>query len=401
MDFQFYKNLESTSEFEDLSKRKWYTPLPDDWCIAISDVRNSTELIQQGRYRDVNLIGASIIAALSNTLPDLELPYTFSGDGALIAFPATFRNEAEQVLTGCRKLANSYQLNLAAGVIPASLLYKAGYSLLVAKFKPSNYISQASFMGNGIREGEKMIKKESAPINDSEPSMKVDLSGLECRWEPFPADGLAISLIVAATDESLNGQFNTYQAILKSINEIFEDPSESLPIKEKNMVLSFRLSSLWAETKLKCRDSLIQRIIYIFKLMVLQLTGKLFMKFNISTGETHWGDYKPDFIKNSDYRKFNQSLRMIITGNRVMKKRLVEVLEKLYRQKKIIYGLHETASTVSTCYIKEYQNNHIHFIDGAEGGYTKASIDFKKRFKQYMNRNDKFVKSDLYKPETD
>jgi len=34
-----------------------------------------------------------------------------------------------------------------------------------------------------------------------------------------------------------------------------------------------------------------------------------------------------------------------------------------------------------TCYIENMDSNHIHFVDGSDGGYTKASKEFKSKFK--------------------
>jgi hypothetical protein len=106
------------------------------------------------------------------------------------------------------------------------------------------------------------------------------------------------------------------------------------------------------------------------------------MNSNISTSKTDWGDYKPDFIKNSDYRKFSQSLKMIISGSSKMKDELIHFLESYFQDGKLVYGIHVTDSTVTTCFVKEYQRNHIHFIDGTGGGYTKASVGFKRRHKE-------------------
>jgi hypothetical protein len=32
-----------------------------------------------------------------------------------------------------------------------------------------------------------------------------------------------------------------------------------------------------------------------------------------------------------------------------------------------------------TCYVKSYQRNHVHFVDGTDGGYAKASQELKSR----------------------
>ncbi len=213
----------------------------------------------------------------------------------------------------------------------------------------------------------------------------IDLSGLECRWNPFPADELAISLIIDVTEAPIKEQFETYQSVLDGIYQIFDDPTSS-PVKQEEMNLTFQLKNLWSESKLRSKNSLVSRLSYFLKLFILQLTGYVFMNYHISTNGTDWGDYKPDFIKNSDYRKFSQSLKMIVAGTPKMKDELSELLESYYQTGKLVYGIHVTDSTVTTCFVKEYQSNHIHFIDGIGGGYTKASVGFKRRLKELSKK---------------
>lgn len=382
MSVHFYKNLKSTSDFKTLADPGLYTPMPEDWCLAVSDVRDSTNQIKNGRYKDVNLIGASIIAAVSNAVNETELPFSFGGDGAIIAFHKKYLEEIERITAGCRKHAKDvFNLNLAAGVVSVSELYDAGHKVLLAKFKTSDHVSQASFMGDGVLVAEEWVKLRSENNMDFSNSTEIDLSGLECRWNPFPAEELAISLIIDVTEAPIEYQFETYQSVLEGIYQIFDDQASS-PVKEKEMELTFRLRNLWTETKLRSKNSLIYRLSYFLNLIVVQLTGYFFMNYRVSTNKTDWGDYKPDFIKNSDYRKFSQSLKMIITGTPKMKDELATFLESFYQEKKLVYGIHVSDSTVTTCFVKEYQKNHIHFIDGTGGGYTKASVGFKRRLKE-------------------
>ncbi|PKD44815.1 DUF3095 family protein [Rhodohalobacter barkolensis] len=391
MDVHFYKNLDCTGHFLNLAKPEFYTPLPDNWCIAVSDVRNSTREIKNGRFRDVNLNGASLIAAISNAIPETELPFSFGGDGSVIAFPGCYRKKAEEIIKRCRTHAKKhFNLDLAAGIVPISDLYEEGHPLMVAKFQTSEHVNQASFLGNGIIVAEEWVKQNSNEEEYSKADTNVDLSGLECRWNPFPADELAISLIVDVIEPSFNSQFQIYQSVLSKIYQIFDDVHSS-PIKEKDMKLTFRFKNMWSEAKMRSKSEWYNRIRYFIKLIFLQLTGKYFMKYDVSTNKTDWGDYKPDFVKNSDYRKFSQSLKMVITGSLQMKNELEKFLDSLYKQGLLVYGIHVTDSTVTTCYVKEYQSNHIHFIDGTGGGYTMASIDFKKRLNKLQHQKTELV----------
>lgn len=382
MSVHFYRDLKSTDNFKTLADSWLYTPMPDDWCLAVSDVRDSTNQIRNGRYKDVNLIGASIIAAISNSIKETELPFSFGGDGAIIAFPSKFRDEVEKITKGCRKHAKeNFNLNLAAGVIPLSELYEEGHNVLLAKFQTSEHVSQASFMGDGVLVAEEWVKVRSETDMDFSNSTEIDLTGLECRWNPFPADELAISLIIDVAEAPIENQFEIYRSVLDGIYHIFDD-STSSPVKQKEMELTFRLRNLWSETKLRSKNSPLNRLSYFLKLIVRQLMGYFFMNNNVSTNKTDWGDYKSDFIKNSDYRKFSQSLKMIITGSPKMNNELSDLLERYFKEGKLVYGIHVSDSTVTTCFVKEYQKNHIHFIDGTGGGYTKASVGFKRRLKE-------------------
>jgi hypothetical protein len=380
MDIHFYKHLPETDQFSQLAEPKNYTRLPESWCIAISDVRNSTRHVKQGKYRQVNMMGASMIAAVSNELKHLELPFSFSGDGAVIAFPASYKKQVEQVLIGCRIHAKkTFNLNLAAGVIPILSLNRLDAPVYVAKYRLSEHVTQAAFMGSGLIEGERRIKKKSKKITHTTSAHPIDLTGLECRWNPFPANEIAISLIVSAVPPYYKSKLEIYRQVLKRIHLIFEGNEDLNPVRAADMKLSFRPKNLWAETKTRSAASPLKKLHYYLKLYCLQFTGKWLMKLGIKTSETNWFDYKPDFVANSDFRKFESDLIMILTGNRKMKRELTAYLKALYHEGVIVYGLHESSSTITTCYVKKYQSNHIHFIDGSGGGYTRASIDLKKR----------------------
>ncbi|MBP9212666.1 MAG: DUF3095 family protein, partial [Bacteroidetes bacterium] len=62
----FYETLPVVDRFSDLSDDSVYFPLPEDWSVAVTDVKDSTGLIRNGRYKQVNLVGASAIMAVLN-----------------------------------------------------------------------------------------------------------------------------------------------------------------------------------------------------------------------------------------------------------------------------------------------------------------------------------------------
>ena len=52
--------------------------------------------IEAGRYKDVNVIGASIIISVLNAVGEVDLPYTFGGDGAALLVPESVLPDARR-----------------------------------------------------------------------------------------------------------------------------------------------------------------------------------------------------------------------------------------------------------------------------------------------------------------
>ena len=87
----FYKRVPAFDDFEGFTDPSRYQTLPADWRVVIADIRGSTKAIAEGRYKDVNMMGAACITAVLNALkqfdPVPDVPYVFGGDGATFAVP--------------------------------------------------------------------------------------------------------------------------------------------------------------------------------------------------------------------------------------------------------------------------------------------------------------------------
>ena len=55
----FYNGLAPFYDFTEFVEIDAYEPVPDDWIVMISDVRGSTRAIEEGHYKDVNMVGAA------------------------------------------------------------------------------------------------------------------------------------------------------------------------------------------------------------------------------------------------------------------------------------------------------------------------------------------------------
>ena len=84
---RFLDSLASFDRFVGVADAANYKPLPDGWWLATADIVGSTKAIAAGRYKAVNMAGASVISAVLNTLGHRNIPFVFGGDGALVAIP--------------------------------------------------------------------------------------------------------------------------------------------------------------------------------------------------------------------------------------------------------------------------------------------------------------------------
>lgn len=388
MEEEFYRLLTPVTVFTDVVNPDNYEPLPDSWSIISSDVRGSTEAIRLGKYKEVNMAGASIIAAISNYFKPMDLPFVFGGDGSLIAIPSKNMADIHGILKYCNQaISDVYGLDLATGCISMKDIRKAGYDIAVAKYELSDHVQQAIFWGDGTEYVEEKVKSDSWNFKSSK-ILQADFSGLECRWNEIPGKEDEILAIIIKVKEGSDVQKSSlYRDILEKIEQIYGNDTNYKPLEYDQLKLTGSPTLLKTELSIRSYPkNMISYIKYWLKLYYMQLAGWFLMNFKINTSQTNWADYKKDFIRHADYRKFSNALRLVISGKISQREQLEKYLETLYSEGKLAYGLHSSSAAITTCYVTSYQHSHIHFIDGSGGGYTKASQDLKDRLSKLDNK---------------
>lgn len=380
----FYHSLKVLPSFREVSDFNRYSPLPDDWYVALADIRGSTDAIRLGKYKEVNMAGASIIAALNNFY-DKEniLPYLFGGDGSLIALPNENIESVKGIMAFCKKaVAEAYDLEMAVGLLSMNDLREMGHDISVARLRLSDIIDQTIFWGSGVTFAENYIKKHDT-LKGVEP-VEADFSGLECRWNEVPSDKDEVAaFIIQALGDDDQERVDTYEECFRKIETIYGKDDTFHPIREKALKMSANPFSASVEWKLKTQPPTISKKIKYAAVMLFQfLTGLYLMKFKKKTSATDWGDYKPDLVRHADYKKFGDGLRFVAAGTIQQRMDMTAFLDEMFREKKLAYGVHPSFAAMVTCYVRSYQSNHIHFVDGTDGGYAKASQELKNRRKQ-------------------
>jgi hypothetical protein len=97
-------------------------------------------------------------------------------------------------------------------------------------------------------------------------------------------------------------------------------------------------------------------------------------KFNLKFGTFDARRYKRDVAGNSDFRKFDDGLKMTLDIDAHRLGLIRALLEKAQADGVARYGLHSQTSALMTCFVPTpLSRDHMHFIDGANGGYAVAA----------------------------
>ncbi len=276
----FYKNLPSFSDFDGFTDQSRYQPLPDDWHVILADIRGSTKAISEGRYKDVNMMGAACISAALNTLkkfdPIPDIPYVFGGDGATLAVPSYTVDEIRGALLSTRALSEKqFGLDMRIGVVPIADVRAKGRDILVAKFCLSRGNHLALFSGGGIELVDVLVKDavDGEPYR-AEPKGETaapDLEGLSCRWSPITArNGNVVSVLVLSTENNIEARAASYKKILTRLTTALKQNLEDLsPATENNLTFRWPPKKLWTEAKSTAGYGLIALWVRIFAILDL------------------------------------------------------------------------------------------------------------------------------------
>ena len=131
----FYESIPIFGEFAEAVRPENARPLPDDWVVGFSDVVGSTDVVANGRYKAVNMVGAGVIAAVANALERRPFPFVFGGDGASFATSEADAPAAAAALAAMANFAHDeFELDLRVAMIPVREIRAVGPDVKVARY---------------------------------------------------------------------------------------------------------------------------------------------------------------------------------------------------------------------------------------------------------------------------
>lgn len=388
----FYRDLPVFTDFDHVLDQENYTPLPEDWYIAIADIRNSTGAIDNGLYKDVNTVGASCIIAVLNEIGDAtEIPYVFGGDGASFAIPPELLQESAKALLGVKKMAiDSFGLDLRIAIIPLSAIKKSGKNIRAAKYELSAHAHIAMLSGGGMSYADYLAKAQEKEFNaaqyiSAKTNIEADLSGLECRWQAVKAEhGQILTLLVMAMPQSAQNLDDTdiYKSLLPRLNKILNDEDGYCPVSSCRLKLTKNIKNFRQELRARNYEkNILKKCSYFFLVMFEAFLGTILFTFDITAGQVKGKAYIDDVIRQSDFQKFDDMIRMVVDCSDTQTEQLQNLLEEDHQKGRIYYGIHKADSALITCMVFCRLDEHMHFIDGAAGGYALAARNMKEQIK--------------------
>ncbi|MFT5511603.1 MAG: hypothetical protein ACI89J_004707 [Hyphomicrobiaceae bacterium] len=379
----FYRALTPATSFSQVAELQYYDAVPDDWTVLIGDIRGSTEAIRAGNYKSVNMVGAAVITAVLNACPGYDIPFVFGGDGGTLIVPPAANQAGREALARLRVHAQSlFGLDLRAGAVTVAALRAGGHDLRVMKLRLSEDNHLAMFSGGGLAFADEWLKRalpgDAIHIPASEEDELPDLEGMSCRWQPLASqNGMILALISASADTTAAGERAHFYDVTQALTQILGAPLElSAPVSDQTLKFRWPPAGLELESRATAgHKSRVRRKIEILSQSFIQGLLEL---FNGSAGYYDARKYREEMRHNTDFEKYDGMLRLVLDVTIEQAAQIDAYLHGEYQAGRLYYGIHSAQEALMTCVVFSLQESrHVHFIDGANGGFALAAAALK------------------------
>lgn len=378
---RFYSDLPAITDFSAVTQAQSFRDAPADWSVVIADIVNSTEAVAAGKYKTINMIGAACIAAATNAYDETAIAYAFGGDGATLLVPPAALDPVGSALAALQGRSQSaFELQLRVGIVPVQDILDQDRAVRVAKLRLSPGNNLALLAGGGFALADRLVKSpETGPrylVRQENSRGEPDVSHLSCRWEKLtPRNGVMAALLVEAIGGSDPERDARYAEALETVQMVLGDLGAHAPANDFSLDFDWPPKGAFLEALTLDGRLRPKRLAGILGQAALQWAAH---RFGLKFGDYDGPVYQQQVQSNTDYRRFDDMIRLVLDCSSQEVSNLQEALDALEEQGTIRYGLHVSQQALMTCLLFDLADSrHIHFIDADEGGFTLAARQLK------------------------
>lgn len=370
----FYARVPLFDRFDRVLDPALSLPVPDDWVLGVTDVVASTRAIAEGHYKSVNMAGAAAIAAVANALGRRAFPFAFGGDGATCVVPGGDAARVAQALAATVVyVREELGLELRAAMLPVRALRAGGADVRLARFSASPNVDYAMFSGGGAARAVAEMKAGHHLLPPAPAGSRPDLSGLSCRWDEVPARrGLILSVLAEPVP---GGDAAAYAAMVADVLALAgEVEAGGRPLPPEGPVVIFTPTEDMLDLQQSTRRPGLARLVAILRFFVQSVTLTALRGTGLVLGGLDVRRYLAELTANADFRKYEDGLKLTLDCSPALADRIEARLDAAFRAGAAAVGVHRQETALITCFTPSMrQANHVHFIDGAGGGYAAAA----------------------------
>lgn len=380
----FYHQLSECPGFAAALENGCAQPVPDDWIVIGTDVQDSTAAISDGRYKDVTVAGAIGTIAVANITGSLDFPFFFGGDGMVFLLPGRFREAVLDVLADVRATVKQIsELSLRAGLMAVGELRARGHDLQVGKVRLTDRYSQAVAGGTALSAFDAMLKDETntaivrPPETPRPDAPRADFRGFSCRWQDIKSiRGETVSLIVQGRPADLAANQRVLLQARRIVDGVVGDETAAHPLTVAAQTTSADDATAGNEARYRGRDThgiavLYHRVRIAIEVGLVRLA--LWSGLPIDVKGKRIKDVRDDNIRNADIQKLDGAMKMVLSLTPEQRTEILTALEAMRREGLIWYGSHRSDRAIMTCLIHTNNEDEVHFVDAADGGYAMAA----------------------------
>jgi hypothetical protein len=231
------------------------------------------------------------------------------------------------------------------------------------------------FSGGGASWAEAEMKAGRYAVPPAEAGARPDLTGLSCRCNPIVARHGDIVSIIAVPAPGADAA--AFRALVAEVVEIAAaEDRGGHPVAADGPEIELTFAGVERESRASAaRGNRFRAKLWIAAQVVLLW---LLARTGLRLGRFNARAYRHEVADNTDFRKFDDGLKMTVDLDAATAGRIEERLKRAEQAGICRYGMHRQDSALMTCIVASpLQHDHIHFVDGAAGGYAMAAANLK------------------------